>query len=198
MTNKQRSLLAAGVFVVVVVVLAFPYLQARLKPIEAIPASGTSIENGGGVIEEARLPNTLVIPALGIEAPVIYVTETTETVYQEALRDGVVHFPGTALPGQPGNTYIFGHSSDYVWSAGDYKTVFAKLPQIELGTEIELTDADGELFRYVVTETKVVGPRDLSVLDQFNNEKRILTLQTSYPLGTALQRYIVVAEIKLD
>jgi LPXTG-site transpeptidase (sortase) family protein len=82
-----------------------------------------------------------------------------------------------------------------VWSPGDYKTVFARLPEIEIGSEIEITDPTGQLFKYRVFETKVVGPRDLRVLDQFNYERSILTLQTSYPLGTALQRYIVVAEL---
>jgi LPXTG-site transpeptidase (sortase) family protein len=194
-TSKVGYLLAGGVFVVLVAVLAAPYVSARFKSVE--PLSEREMSNGD-LPGYQFTPDTLRIEDLGIEAPVIYVDQKTEAVYQEALQDGVVHYPGTALPGQPGNTYIFGHSSDYVWSPGDYKTIFAKLPQIEIGTEIEITDASGARFFYEVIETKVVWPRDLSVLDQFNNERYLLTLQTSYPLGTALQRYIVVAELKQD
>ena len=157
------------------------------------PASPAVNLAGGQAKAES---DTLWISSLGIKAPVKYVEESKESVFQEALRDGVVHFPGTAMPGQPGNAYIFGHSSDYLWSKGNYKTVFALLPRINKGAEIQITDHNGDLYTYIVTDTFVVAPNDLSVLDQKNNEKKLLTLQTSYPVGTALKRYIVVAELK--
>lgn len=200
MTPKQGYLFAAVLFVTTLAILAYPYFEARYLSSDLLPSpeiESAGVEEPESVIDEL-LPNTLTIRNLAIEAPVVYITEKSERAYQDALRDGVVHYPGTAMPGELGNVYIFGHSSDYVWSPGAYKTIFARLPQIEIGEQIEITDADGKSFVYVVTETKVVGPRDLSVLDQFNYEKRVLTLQTSYPLGTALQRYIVVAELKID
>lgn len=142
-----------------------------------------------------RDPDTLYIKNLNITLPVIYIDEKGETAYQEALKHGVVHYPGTALPGAYGNVYIFGHSSDYVWSPGDYKTAFALLPHIALGDEIELTDSTGLVYTYAVTDTKIVSPTDLSVLDQGDGTKRMLTLQTSYPVGTALQRFVAIAEL---
>ncbi len=140
-------------------------------------------------------PNMLEIPALGIHAPIIYIDEKTEKAYQEALLHGVVHYPGTAKPGEAGNAYIFGHSSDYIWSPGQYKTVFAILPKISQGDLINVSDEQGRMFVYRVIEQKVVTPTDLSVLDQGGNQRKLLTLQTSYPIGTALRRYIVVAEL---
>ncbi len=141
-------------------------------------------------------PDHLWIDSLNISAPLKYVDEAKESVFQAALKDGVVHFPGTALPGQLGNAYYFGHSSDYPWSGGHYKTVFALLPKISTGAEIRITDSQGNLFTYVVTETKVVAPSDVSVLDQGNNQKKILSIQTSYPVGTALRRFVAIAELK--
>lgn len=143
-------------------------------------------------------PDTLLLPSLGIAAPLQYVAHADERAFQEALQRGVVHYPGTALPGRPGNAYYFGHSSDYAWTAGEYKTVFALLPQIARGDEIVVSDAAGTPFRYHVVEKKVVSPKDLSVLDQGDGGTPLLTLQTSYPLGTALRRYIVVAELAAD
>lgn len=140
-------------------------------------------------------PDRLWIPSLGIEAPLIYATEVKEDHFQEQLEKGVVHYPGTALPGQLGNAYIFGHSSDYFWRQGDYKTVFALLPEIELGAEIILTDSTGNIFRYAATNKFVANPEDLHLLAQ-DETKRQLTLQTSYPIGTALKRYIVQAELQ--
>jgi sortase A len=140
-------------------------------------------------------PNWLTVASLGIAAPVVYIDEKTEAVFQAALLRGVVHYPGTALPGQKGNVYIFGHSSDYLWSKGEYKTVFALLPKIQNGALITLSDDVGRQFTYKVYNQFVTSPDNLSVLDQGGAKKQLLTLQTSYPVGTALKRYIVQAEL---
>jgi sortase (surface protein transpeptidase) len=70
----------------------------------------------------------IIINGIGVNAPVIYDQKTVdEGAFQLALRDGVVHYPGTALPGQPGNVAIFGHSSGQVWAPGNYKFFFTHL-----------------------------------------------------------------------
>ncbi len=140
-------------------------------------------------------PDTLAIPSLGLEAPLVYVTETDEVTFQRGLEQGVVHYPSTTLPGEIGNAYYFGHSSDYAFKKGNYKTVFAILPKIEAGAEIYITDHSGQQFTYKVREKKVVEPKDVSVLSQGDGKEKLLTLQTSWPLGTALRRYVVIAEI---
>ena len=141
-------------------------------------------------------PDTLVITTLGIKVPVVYVSEEGEKFFQEALAGGVVHYPGSALPGEVGNAYIFGHSSDYVWSKGKYKTVFASLPEIQMGDEIYVSDASGKGFIYKVRASFVAKADEVSLLSQETNGGKILTLQTSWPLGTALKRWIVRAEIE--
>jgi LPXTG-site transpeptidase (sortase) family protein len=140
--------------------------------------------------------NTLWIEALRVEAPVVYVDKADENIFQEALQRGVVHYPGTAKPGELGNVYIFGHSSDYVWAKGSYKTVFALLPKIQKGEEIKVSNEQGEVFTYVVKESFVASAKDLHLLSQREYKQKILTLQTSYPIGTALKRWIIVAELK--
>ena len=140
-------------------------------------------------------PNRLKIPSLSIEAPLVESAEANEADYQEALQTGVVHFPGTAKVGELGNAYYFGHSSDFAFAKGDYKTVFALLPNIEMGAEIVVTNADGVDFKYAVIEKKVVNNNDVSVLEQGDRTQKLLSLQTSYPVGTALQRYVVVAKL---
>jgi sortase A len=146
---------------------------------------------------ESGEPDHISIPDRGIETPIIYITQdkNNEEGHQEALAKGVVHFPGTAVPGEYGNPYIFGHSSDYFWKPGDYKQIFKPLIDIPLDTEIRITNHDGELFIYRIIETKIVGPKEVSVLDQYNYERKMLTLQTSWPLNTALKRYLAIAEL---
>lgn len=140
--------------------------------------------------------NTLLIPSLGIQAPIVQSNTETEVAFQEALKSGVVHYPGTAAAGEKGNMYLFGHSSDYVWNKGGYKTVFALLPNIAIGATIFVTNEDGQLFAYTVKETFVVRPDERWVLTAYGERERLLTLQTSYPLGTAFKRFIVRAELQ--
>jgi sortase A len=140
-------------------------------------------------------PNWLWIQSLNISAPVIEPAGKTEDDFQVALRSGTVHYPGTAYPGQKGNVYIFGHSSDFAFTPGNFKTVFALLPRIEIGAQIKLTDEEGIIYYYKVTDKFVVDANRTDVLDQ-DTSKSILTLQTSYPIGTALRRYIVIAELQ--
>lgn len=141
-------------------------------------------------------PNLLVVPGLGIEAPVVYVDENSEQVFQKALVGGVVHYPNTAKPGEFGNCYIFGHSSDYFWSQGKYKTVFALLPRVQKGAEIVVSNQSGEKFTYIVMDSFSAEATDVKWLGQGDYTKKILTLQTSWPIGTALKRWIVRAELR--
>ena len=140
--------------------------------------------------------NELYIPTLEIRAPIVFVEGETEAVFQTALQKGVVQYPNTAKVGNVGNTYIFGHSSDFAFAKGDYKTVFALLPNIELGVEIWVSDEKAKVYKYRVYDKFVAEKTATHLLSQETNGKRILTLQTSYPIGTALRRYIVKAELK--
>ncbi|XOU94263.1 MAG: sortase [Candidatus Kerfeldbacteria bacterium] len=147
--------------------------------------------------KEKGEPDYIYIPDVNIKVPIIYITqeENNEEGYQTALENGVVQYPGTAIPGEYGNPYIFGHSSDFFWKEGSYKEIFKPIIDIPLDTIIRITNHEGDLFIYKIIETKIVGPDEVSVLDQQNYERQILTLQTSWPLGTALKRYLVIAEL---
>ena len=194
--NKQKIAIVGAVLLGVIVLLNFGYLWANIKFVFFKPSAQTqNVAQNPGAKNKIE-PNTLIIDSLGIKAPVIYPDERSEAAFQEALKGGVAHYPETALPGEKGNCYIFGHSSDYLFSKGHYKNIFAVLPKIEIGAEIVISGPDGSEFIYTVTESRRVAANDLSVLDQQNYQRKLLTLQTSYPLGTALARWVVVAEEK--
>ena len=188
----KRVAAALSLAVAVFLILNSSYILQNLKYYLHRPAT---VADNVTPTPQAE-PDYLWADSLNISVPLKYVEEAKESVFEEALKDGAVHFPGTALPGQIGNAYYFGHSSDYPWSGGHYKTVFALLPKISIGSEIRITDHEGNLFTYVVTETKVVAPSDVSVLSQDTNQKKILSVQTSYPVGTALRRFVAIAELK--
>lgn len=202
--KKTKALLigigsAVGLIAIGFVALNAPYFLRQGQYYAGVngshtvaPTLSTDSENSTPTASE---PNRLVIPSLGINAPVQYVSEANEDVFQRALQDGVVHYPGTAGIGQPGNAYIFGHSSDFALAPGNYKTVFALLPKIALDAEIIAFDTEGKPFRYKVINQFVAENTDLHLLEQGDYQQKLLTLQTSYPLGTALRRYIVQAQL---
>ncbi len=141
-----------------------------------------------------RVAGSLSIPSIAVTAPLVYVSKVDEAAFQLGLLQGVVQYPGTARSGQLGNMYVFGHSSDYRWSKGLYKRVFAKLPEVKVGSQIVLTDGANRGYAYRVTGTAIVRVNEVKYLSQQNYQKRLLTVQTSYPVGTALKRFLVFAE----
>ena len=133
----------------------------------------------------------LVIPKIGVNVPIVFAQSIDETSVQDGLQNGVVHYVNTANPGEEGNSFITGHSSNYWWNKGSYNYIFANLGRLAIGDQAKIY-YNGNKYLYQVTEVKVVPPSDVSVLDQ--TTMPTLTLMTCTPPGTSWQRLI----IKLD
>lgn len=145
--------------------------------------------------------NRIVIPKIGQNIPLVEMDTNNltgqnwkelEDQIQDGLRKGVVHYPGTAIPGQIGNVFVTGHSSYYPWDKGEYKEVFALLPKMET-EDLYYIFYNQKKYTYRIREKKEVYPNNVDVLNQPDNEK-ISTLMTCVPVGTALRRLILVAE----
>ncbi len=143
----------------------------------------------------------IIIPKIGKNVPVVQPPMDSlvkedwkkfEEDIQGALHHGVVHYPGSARPGQAGNFFVTGHSSYYPWDDGRYKDVFARLHELEPGDTYTVYYG-GDKHTYRVTKKYEVKPSDVNVLDQ-PTDKRISTLMTCTPVGTTLRRLIVQAE----
>lgn len=149
----------------------------------------------------APIDYRLVIPKIGINVPLIGLPENFiaddiwskfEHEIQDALRQGVVHYPGTANPGETGNVFFTGHSSYYPWDKGQYKEVFANLNQLSVGDEY-FVFYQQKKYTYKIVEKKEVRPSETHVLEQPKDQK-LSTLMTCWPVGTALKRLVVVAQ----
>lgn len=137
----------------------------------------------------------IVIPKIEANARVMAEVDWQDArVYQEALRHGVAHAQGTALPGQAGNTFIFAHSGVDFSEAARYNAVFYLMNKLVRGDEIRIF-YEGQEYLYQVTETKKVASEAVEYLDQ-DLSKKTLTLMTCWPAGTTLKRLIVQAELK--
>ena len=176
-------------------------LQEKLKLLPSLATAGASEGNILSILPLVGPPdNRIIIPKLDLNVPLVSPSYTAllagdwpqvEKDIQEALQGGVVHYPGTANPGQAGNFFVTGHSSYYPWAPGGYKTVFARLHALEPGDEYWVYFG-GDKHRYVVKAKKEVSPSDITVLDQ-PSDKRTATLMTCTPVGTTLRRLIINA-----
>ena len=152
-------------------------------------------------VEIVPYENRIVIPKLGKNVPLVDVNgrqglsfENLEDVFMQELEKGVVRYPGTARPGDDGNAFVFGHSSNYPWIKGDYNDVFALLDNLVYGDEI-IVYYNQKKYTYVIREKKVVKPGNVKVMNREEGKKE-LSLMTCWPVGTALNRLIVFSELK--
>lgn len=153
--------------------------------------STSSLSNDDIINIPTTLKNHLVIEKIGVDVPIIWDIPNTPADTEHNLKNGVIHLRGTALPGEEGNIFITGHSSDYFWSGGNYKEAFVLLDKLVVGDKIYINYND-TIYGYNVVDRKIVKPSDLSVLKQ--GDKNILSLMTCTPVGTALNRLVVIAE----
>lgn len=134
----------------------------------------------------------IFIPKISAYSPIVAnVDPFKKEEYLEKLKHGVAQAYDT--------NYYFAHSSDYPWNITKYNTAFFKLHKLNIGDEIVIFK-DNEKMTYFVTDKKVVGPQEVSFLedamkDQSKNDSSLI-LQTCTPVGTSLKRLLVFATLQ--
>lgn len=156
----------------------FSYFTTTLKP---------PVSTQGG--QDARPSEFMItIPKLNIEKAKVKVDTTN-------FYDHLALFPGSAIPGEVGNAFITGHSAlPQFASSQNYRTIFTKLSDLEVGDDVIATVGD-KTFHYTVQYSKVVDPHDLSVLSPISQNGRNLTLMTCVPPGTNTKRLVVITSL---
>lgn len=140
---------------------------------------------------------SLVIPKIGANARVVAnVNPESEEEYLDALKYGIAHARGSTFPGEGDHTFLFAHSTDYIWNIGSYNAVFYLLYKLDIGDEVNVF-YEGQRYVYEVREKVIINPDQVEYL-QKRVEGEQLTLQTCWPPGTIIQRLMVFAELKSD
>lgn len=138
----------------------------------------------------------MIIPKINVDAPVVYdVPSLAEATVQNALKDGVIHYPipgANANPGEKGNSVFLGHSSNDVFDDGDYKFIFVQLEQMKEGDTFYI-NYNSTRYTYTVTATETILPTEVTKLIK-TSDKPTVTLVTCTPVGTAEKRFLVHAE----
>ncbi|HEY4579776.1 MAG TPA: class D sortase, partial [Candidatus Acidoferrales bacterium] len=129
--------------------------------------------------ESPQQPRRMIIPSINVDAPVV------QGVGWEQLKKGVGQVPGSALPGEVGNS-VYGAHND------TYGETFRNLDQLRPGDDILVFTASQQ-FRYVVREWRIVEPTEVSVMDP--TPTPTVTLISCYPYLVDTQRIIVFADL---
>ena len=196
--NQHVKSLAFGLSMgfAVLFILLFSFFNERfitpfIRPSGNVSATPIIVDpnTSGPVSKESKI----IIPKINIEAPVVYdVKSVQEEAIQDGLERGVVHYPTTPMPGETGNSVIFGHSSGNILNKGKYKFAFLLLKSLDEGDTF-IVQKDGKRYVYKVFNEFVTTPDDFSVLDP-TDRKAIMTLITCDPPGTSTNRLIIQAE----
>lgn len=129
---------------------------------------------------------TVTVPRLKIEKALVYVDSNN-------LTKGLIHLPASALPGEKGNVFISGHSAlSPIFSFK--KAFFGNLTDLKKGDEV-VVEALGVRFRYQIIESKVVDPKDLSVVNAPEPLGRYISLMTCVPPGLNYKRLVVLGKM---
>ncbi|MBI2600663.1 class E sortase [Candidatus Daviesbacteria bacterium] len=130
---------------------------------------------------------SLIIPSIKLDNETVYV-DTND------LSHGLVHLPGSALPGEKGNVFVSGHSALPSYIGPKAKALFANLPKVKKGEKI-IIETEGVIYNYLVDSIKVIDPKDLSVITPPDTQGRFITLMTCVPPGFNTKRLIVVGKM---
>lgn len=179
-----------------------PTLEHRPTPVEVAPVA--AVEHSAAVAEnppplQGRIPTRLVIPSIGLDAPIVPVHYKTIQTWGKTYRQWLVpqEFAvgwqdESALLGMPGNTVLNGHHNAY-------GMVFKNLAQVKSGDEI-LVYAETTLFRYVAAARLLLPERGEMLETRLENarwllpsEDERLTLVSCWPADSNTHRLIVVA-----
>jgi sortase A len=126
-----------------------------------------------------RQIGTISIPKIGLETPAY------EGIWLTVIDHGPGHWPGSAAPGQRGNTVFAGHRVTHTHP-------FENLDQLAPGDKVVFTMPNG-VFTYAVTRTIIVKPDDIWIV--YPTSTPTMTLFACHPKHSAAERIVVKGKL---
>jgi Sortase domain len=193
-----------------------------LKDVGFVDAPKDLIREIVPVPKNPEKKNMIVYPDYSVEVPVIYTNvedmfdkeadgkidfnkrindDNVNSPLQTKLKDGAILLPIAPLPGEVGNSYISGHTSNYSFVDSAFNTAFKPLMfNGEVGDTFYVYDCEGRKLPFTVFEAKEYKD-DPNVL-WANSTKRQVTLQGSVLKNTSkglmpTHRWIIKGELDL-
>lgn len=195
---RERPLLAGSLwFGVFAVLLSFSWALGIVPTLDTDDVSDieetiSSLDDETvGFLGASAEPVRIVIDAIGVDTSISNPDSRSIDVLDQALLDGVVHYPGSADLGEAGNVFLFGHSTGFRVVNNPAFKVFNDLKELNENDLIRVQSNSHE-YVYRVTSVSLVNA-DEALVDLSATGRR-LTLSTCNSFGQKQERYVVEAE----
>lgn len=168
-----------------------PVALATSTPTTQLTVTPSTPEPTGEVVERAPPATRLVIPALGIDAPVVELPITNKTWDISGLTYEIAHLGGTANPGEKNNMVLAGHVT-LKRGAGP----FLNLESLEPG-DMAVVYAGERAYTYRVVTKRYVEITDVSVAHPISDPILTLITCTGWDAQNRVytERVAVIAEL---
>ncbi len=176
--------------------VASGFNKFEFSELDSTPPTNAPGVKGAKVDIKENTPDTfsLTIPKLGIEEALVQTNAASLSP-----DDYIGHYPGSALPGEVGNAYLYGHSVlPFFYNPKNYKTIFSTLNELNPGDSFSVK-YNNKNYSYKVDSVNVLKVEDVhplaSVKPSYLN-KSTLVLMTCWPPGTKSKRLEVTATMQ--
>ena len=129
-------------------------------------------------------PRALIIADLGIESDIY--PASIKNAKWEATSKGVSYLSSTPVPGEIGNSVIYGHN---------WKSILGNLVKARPGQTIKILYSDGSRKEFEIKYTQVVTPDQTQILDQTGDNRITLYTCTGF---LDSKRFVVTATLSVD
>jgi len=167
-----------------------------------LPKSGMALT--GSLSDEIKEPvkkfeysekeNSIEIPKIEVEAPLVFAENFTANP-RKFLDLGAVYYPGSALPGETGQTIILGHSAPPGWPKIKHDWIFSKVSDLLEGDEI-IIYFNHQKIVYRVTKKDILEKGAEVPANSLTDSNNVLVLLSCWPPGKNIKRIAVEAVIK--
>ena len=153
------------------------------------------------LLEQKEFPltekeNSLEIQKLGLEVPLIFAESIEIKDMKQDLKNGVVVYLGSSLPGQEGKLIVLGHSAPPGWPKIRYDWVFSKLGELEAGDNVLINFNHYQYSFKVINKVFLEKGQAIPESDS-NSPKEFLYLVTCWPPGKDFKRLVIESELVL-
>ena len=138
--------------------------------------------------------NTIKIPKIGISAPLIFVSNSDNGYLHNKLDSGVVHYPGSSMPGEQGQTIVLGHSAPANWPKIKYDWVFSRLNELNKGDQIILNYNNQKYIYSVIRKVFLNKGEEMPEQGLTNNNNTLISI-SCWPPGKDYKRIAVESEL---
>jgi len=156
-----------------------------------LPDNSAPIEPETNRANYSANADTIIIGKLGIRAPLIWATGESQKQLNDALNQGVILYPGSAVPGQNGEVVLSGHSSVFPWVKTQYGQVFTLLDKLAPGDIVSIV-YNHKQYDYRMTGQEILNPNQVKISD---TTRPVLKMTTCWPIGTSAKRLVVYGEL---